>query len=101
MAPTTAHRHEESRDSRRKAAPSLQIEAEDAEAVVVWADDALRLTRSARTPQAVVRVYARLLKRPSEKPLVGTLVHKSAAGHYSSKCFIVIFGYSPSPSSSA
>jgi hypothetical protein len=39
MAPTTAHRHEESHDSRRKDAPSLQIEAEDTEAVIVWADD--------------------------------------------------------------
>ena len=37
--PTAAHRHEESHDSRRKDAPSLQIEAEDAEAVIVWADD--------------------------------------------------------------
>jgi hypothetical protein len=39
MAPTAAHRHEESSDSRRKDAPSLQIEAEDADAVIVWADD--------------------------------------------------------------
>jgi hypothetical protein len=39
MAPTTAHRHEESHDSRRNDAPSLQIEAEDTEAVIVWADD--------------------------------------------------------------
>jgi hypothetical protein len=37
--PTAAHRHEESHDSRRKDAPSLQIEAEVAEAVIVWADD--------------------------------------------------------------
>jgi hypothetical protein len=36
MAPTTAHRHEESHDSRRNDAPSLQIEAE---AGIVWADD--------------------------------------------------------------
>ena len=34
--PTAAHRHEESHDSRRKDAPSLQIEAE---AVIVWADE--------------------------------------------------------------
>ena len=45
----------------------------------------------------LVRVYARLWKRPSEEPLLGTLVYKPAAGHYNSgKCFIVIFGYSPS-----
>ena len=30
----------------------------------------------------LVRVHARLLKRPSEKPLVGTLINKPAAGHY-------------------
>jgi hypothetical protein len=35
--PPTAYRHEERRDSRAKDAPSLQIEAENAEAVFVWA----------------------------------------------------------------
>src|SRR5215208_5749527 len=50
--------------------------------------------RALATP--LVRVYARLWRRPSEKPLLGTLVYKPAAGHYNSrKCFIVIFGYSP------
>jgi len=50
--------------------------------------------RALSTP--LVRVYARLWRRPSEKPLLGTLVYKPAAGHYNSrKCFIVIFGYSP------
>jgi hypothetical protein len=45
----------------------------------------------------LVRVYARLWKRTCEKPLQGTLVYQPAAGHYNSgKCFIVIFGYSPS-----
>jgi hypothetical protein len=51
--------------------------------------------RALATP--LVRVYARLWKRPSEKPLQGTSVFKPAAGHCNSgKCFIVIFGYSPS-----
>jgi hypothetical protein len=50
-----------------------------------------------RPSYPLVRVYARLWKRPSEKLLQGTLVYKPAAGHYNSgKCFIVIFGYSPS-----
>jgi hypothetical protein len=50
----------------------------------------------------LVQFYARLLKRPSEETLQGTSVYKPAAGHYNSgKCFIVIFGYSPSPSSPA
>jgi hypothetical protein len=45
----------------------------------------------------LVRFYAQLLKRPSEKPFLGTLVYKPAAGHYNSvKCFIVIYGYCPS-----
>jgi hypothetical protein len=35
--------------------------------------------------------------RAFEKPLLGSSVYKPAAGHYySGKCFIVIFGYSPS-----
>ncbi len=46
---------------------------------------------------SLVRVYAGLWKRPTEKPLLGTSVFEPTAGHYcSSKCFVVIFGYSPS-----
>ena len=45
----------------------------------------------------LVRVYAGLWKRPTEKPLLGTSVFEPTAGHYcSSQCFVVIFGYSPS-----
>jgi hypothetical protein len=56
--PTTAHRHEESRDSRRNDAPSLQIEAEDAEAVIVWADDSVLASRAVDGPLATGRVHA-------------------------------------------
>jgi hypothetical protein len=56
--PTTAHRHEESRDSRRKDAPSLQIEAEDAEAVIVWAGESELASRAVDGPLATGRVHA-------------------------------------------
>jgi hypothetical protein len=51
-----------------------------------------------RTLAAIaVRAYAGPGKAPFENPLQGTSVYKPAAGHYNSgKCFIVIFGYSPS-----
>jgi hypothetical protein len=44
-----------------------------------------------------VRAYAGPGKAPFENPLQGTSVYKPAGGHYNSgKCFIVIFGCSPS-----
>jgi hypothetical protein len=51
-----------------------------------------------RTLAAIsVRAYAGPGKAPFENPLQGTSVYKPAAGHYNSgKCFIVIFGCSPS-----
>jgi hypothetical protein len=57
-----------------------------------------RIDSEKRTLAAtLVRVYAGLWKRPTEKPLLGTSVYKPAAGHYNSgKCFVLIFGYSPS-----
>jgi hypothetical protein len=45
----------------------------------------------------LVRVYAGSCKRPTEKPFLGTSVHKPAARHYNcGKCFVVIFGHSRS-----
>ncbi len=45
----------------------------------------------------LIRVYAGSWKRPTEKPPSSTSIFEPAAGHYcSSKCFVVIFGYSPS-----
>ena len=45
----------------------------------------------------LVRAYAGSWKRPTEKPFLGTSVHKPAARHYNcGKCFVVIFGHSRS-----
>jgi len=45
----------------------------------------------------LVRICSGPWIEPSKKPLLDTSVHKPAARHYNcAKCFIVIFGYSPS-----